>query len=301
METNFAALSEELAGTVERAAGFLVAVHARPRITTSGIHWRDGFIVTADHGIQREEDIRVTLPNGDTVAAQLKGRDPGTDIAVLEVQTKIERTPETIAQARPGELILVTGRHAENGPSASMGIVSLTGGPWRTWRGGRMDSLIRLDIGLYPGLSGGAVLNAKGQALGLATSGLTRYGAVTVTCATIDRVLGELVEHGQIRRGYLGVGLQPIQLPDHLKKQLGVQQHTALLLLSVEPGGPAHQTGLTIGDILLRVNQTDVTDVEDLQNALTADSIGQSHQVTFARGGEAQVISVTAGERPRRS
>ena len=174
MENPLIALSIELAATAERAGRSVVAVNARWRNASSGVIWRNGVIVTADHTIRREEEIRVTLPDGRSAVAELAGRDPGTDLAVLKVEladAPIARPSDSI---QPGNLALAIGRSEQAGISAAMGVVSNVSGPWHTWRGGKLDRFIRLDIGLYPGVSGAAVVDVEGKLIGIATAGLSR-------------------------------------------------------------------------------------------------------------------------------
>src|ERR1700686_3355206 len=255
MENPLIALSIELAAAAERAGRSVVAVNARWRNASSGVIWRDGVIVTADHTIRREEEIRITLPDGRTAAAELAGRDPGTDLAVLKVEladAPIARppAPDTV---RTGNLLLAIGRSEQTGVSAAMGVVSNVSGPWHTWRGGKLDRFLRLDIGLYPGVSGAAVVDAGGKLIGIDTAGLSRTSLLAIPAATIDRVTDELLRQGHIAHGYLGVGLQPIAVPEHLRTKLKLSsgskgEAAALIVLSVEPEGPAGQAGVVVGD-----------------------------------------------------
>jgi S1-C subfamily serine protease len=291
MENPLLALSNELAALAARAGQGVVAVHGRPRIPSSGILWRSNVVVTAEHALRREEELRVTLPDGSIIAAELAGRDPGTDLAVLRVKAE---TPEWNFSTTPqcGNLILAIGRSAEMGMTAAMGVVSSVSGAWHTWRGGKVDQFLRLDVGLYPGSVGGAVVDAEGRLLGLATSGLSRTSIIAVPAATIARVVDELLEKGHVARGYLGVGLQPIALP--------APQQGGLIVLSVESDGPAGRAGLVLGDILTSVGGKPVASVEDLQEALGAGSAGKTVSVSLIRGGDPVQVDLTIGERPRR-
>ena len=295
METTLKILSVGLADVVERSARLAVAVDARPRMGSSGILWQPGVVVTADHAIRREEDIPVLLPDGTRTAAKLAGRDPGIDLAVLRLEsagtTEFERAP----QLRAGELVLAVGRH-EPGVLATMGIVSTAGGVWKTWRGGELDSLLRLDIAAYPRSSGSVVVDSEGRVAGMLTSGLTRTAPVAIPSATIDRVIAELLKHGRIARGYLGVGLQPVPLPPPIARTLGRQQASALIVLSVEPDGPADQAGLVLGDVLVELGGRAVLDTDDVQVALQG-SIGRELKALVIRGGERLELVVKAGER----
>ena len=301
MDNALAALSNELVSAVEQAGHSVVVVNARPRSASSGVHWRQGVIVTAEHTIKHEDDITVVLPDGSVVPATLVGRDPGTDIAVL----KVDNLTNPVAtfgdgDVKPGVLAMVVGRSADSGVNATMGVISAVSGPWRTWRGGRMDKYIRLDMTLYPGSSGGAVVDTQGQALGIATSGLSRLAGLSVPLSTVNRVVDELLTKGHISRGYLGVGLQPIALPDALAAQLKLTAPAGVIVLSVEPKGPAGGAGVLIGDILVALNGKPVGDTDDVQSVLEPDFVGKPVKASLVRGGVLTDVSITIGERPKR-
>jgi len=292
MANELAALSQELAAAVERFANRVVAVHARPHFSSSGAFWRPGIIVTAEHAIRREEDIRVTLPDGTDSTATLAGSDAGTDIAVLRVETAGPDAALVKGDAAPGNLALTVGRSEDSGVNATWGIVSAVSGPWRTWRGGKLDRYIRLDLTLYPGSTGALVVNVAGEALGIATPALSRIAGLAIPAATIDRVVEEILTRGKVARGYLGVGLQPVELPDHQK---------GLIVLSLAPDGPAAKAGVLIGDVLVAVGGSAVADTDDIQTALEPHGVGGSAEATVVRGGAPLNIAITIGERPRRS
>ncbi len=293
MENPLAALSDALAAAVERAGRSVVTVNGR-----SGIHWQAGVVVTADHVLRGEDSLSVALPDGRTVSAKLAGRDPATDLAVVRAETNglpvAERGDATL---RPGNLVLAVGRSAETGATAALGAISALAGSWRTWRGGLIDSFVRLDMGAYPGLSGSAIVTAGGVVAGLATAGLSRSSVIAIPAATVDRIGNELLATGKVRRGYLGVGLQPVALPSHLREKLRISAKTALMLVNVEPGGPAERAGLLIGDVLVRISGHDITDVDDVQAALGAESIGAKLPATVVRGGELAEVTIEARER----
>ncbi len=291
MSTELAAFSSELAAVVEKAAPSVVAVHARPRFPSSGVFWRPGVIVTAEHTIRHDEEIKVTLPNGSNATATLAGRDPGTDLAVLKADFPAPVLEVAKDSAVPGQIALTVGRSPDSGPNATMGIVSAVSGEWRTWRGGRLDQYIRLDLTLYPGSSGGAVVNIDGEILGIATSALSRIAGLAIPAATINRVLDQILTHGSVARGYLGVGLQPVELPDHQR---------GLIVLSLAPDGPAASAGVLLGDILVTLAGSPVADTDDIQTVLEGHPVGQSVEAGIIRGGVSRTIQVTVGERPRR-
>jgi S1-C subfamily serine protease len=292
MANELFALSNEIAAAVELAGRNVVAVHARPRFSSSGVFWRPGAIVTAEHTVRREEEITVTLPDGTTVPAALAGTDPGTDLAVLKIDVTTHAPGRTTTAPAPGTLALTIGRSEDSGVNATLGIISARSGEWRTWRGGRLDHYIRLDLTLYPGSDGGAVVNTNGETIGVATSALSRIAGLAIPAVTVDRVVDEIMARGRVTRGYLGVGLQPVELPDHQK---------GLIVLSVEPAGPAAGAGILIGDILVKLGGKPVQDTDDIQLVLERHAVGGKVEVEVLRGGESRRIDVVVGERPRRS
>jgi S1-C subfamily serine protease len=297
MENSLAALSEALAGTVERAARSVAAVNGRRRFPSSGIVWEPGVIVTSEHGLRDEDDHTVTLAAGGPRPATLAGRDPATDLAVLKADTGSVEAMERGGVGRPGNLVVAVGRNSEVGPIAAVGAIAAAGGPWRTWRGGLIDSLVRLDIGAYPGMSGAAVLDAGGRLLGLATSGLSRSSVIAIPAATVERVVRDLLATGRVRRGYLGVGLQPVAVPDSIRAKTGIENTAALIVVSVEPGSPAERAGVLIGDLLVTLAGRRVTDVDDVQAALGAESVGQTLEAALIRGGAAASARIEIRER----
>ena len=260
------ALSNDLAAAVEGAGQSVVAVHARPRTPSSGVHWRQGVIVTADHTVKRDEDISVGLPDGRMIPAVLAGRDASTDLAVLKLQ-EAEFPVAEIGDAvalRVGHVVLAVARPGERGVSASWGVISALGGPWRSWHGGQIDQFIRPDVSLYPGFSGGPLVDAHGRIMGINTSG-PRSMVLTIPSATVNRVVGQLLEKGRIVRGYLGLGMQPVRLPEPLKQTLNLPGTSGVIIVAVEPDSPAERAGLLIGDVLVALDGVPVSDTADVQ------------------------------------
>jgi len=292
MANELAALSGELAEVVGRVGRSVVAIDARPRFGSSGVFWRPGVIVTAEHTIRREEEIAVTLPDGVRVEATVAGSDPGTDLAVLKVDAAGDAAAIAAAVPAPGNLALSIGRSPDSGVNATMGIVSAVSGEWRTWRGGRLDHYIRLDLTVYPSSSGGLVVDTRGEAIGIATSALSRIAGLAIPATTVNRVVDEILARGSVARGYLGVGLQPVELPDH---------HKGLIVLSLEAEGPAAKAGVLIGDVVVSLGGTAVDDTDDIQTVLEKHAAGQTIQAGLVRGGVALSIGIAIGERPRRS
>lgn len=289
MQNSLTNLSDELAGVVERAGASVVAVYGGGRMPSSGVHWSPGLIVTAEHSLRRDEEIRVGLADGRTIAVELAGRDPGTDLAVLRVEAGSLPTLGSARQNEPktGNIVLAVGRHRDIGVCAAMGIVSVVGPGYQTWRGGKLDSFLRLDLELYPGCSGALVVDSTGQAIGVASSVHSRIAPVAVPAATVDRVASELSKRGYVARGYLGVGMQPVALPDG----------AGLIVVSVEKDSPAAKAGFVIGDILLALNGNALRDTRDVQTFLAGDNIGKSVAASILRGGERREIPLTVGER----
>ncbi|MBZ5563142.1 MAG: S1C family serine protease [Acidobacteriia bacterium] len=300
MQSSLASLSNDLATLVEKFQSDVVAVHARPHFPSSGVHWRPGIIVTADHSIRREEDIQVTLPSGKTVDAALAGRDVGTDIAILKVEGLGSPTAQVgeTEVAKTGELALVLGRSPDSGPNASLGIISALSGPWRTWRGGRLDNYIRLDATLFPNSSGGAVVDCRGRLLGIATSGLSRIAGLAIPASSVNRVMDALLEKGRVPRAYLGVGVQPVLIPDAFRTKLSVTNKRGVMVVSIEPGGPADQAGILLGDIFTSLGTANLEQIEDLQSSLDSGAIGKPIKAKFIRAGDLREVAITIGERP---
>jgi S1-C subfamily serine protease len=293
MENPLVALSNELAATVEKAGRSVVTVHGRPRIPSSGVIWKAGVIVTAEHTLRRDDDLRITLGDGRNANAQIAGRDPGTDIAVLRADTGDQPAASVKAtdDLKAGNLTLAIGRSHETGVNAALGVISSLSGPWHTWRGGKLDQFVRLDVGLYPGASGGATVTVKGDLIGIATGGLSRTSTLAIPVQTIGRVVDALLEKGHIARGYLGVGLQPVAIPP---------DKSGLIVLSVEPEAPAGKAGVVIGDVFISLNEKSVTDTDDVQAVLGPEFVGKVVKATVLRGGTLTDFNITIGERPRR-
>lgn len=292
-------LSQALATTVESAGAGVVRVEARPRFPASGIVWSaDGVIVTAHHVVEEEDAERITigLADGRSVAAKLVGRDPTTDIAVLRAQASglPVRAWADMNAIKVGHLVLALGRPGKT-VMTTLGVVSAFGEAWRTSAGGKIDRYLQTDVVMYPGFSGGPLVDASGQFVGLNTSALLRGVSMTIPGTTLKSVVETLLSKGHISRGYLGVGAQPARLPEALAKQLN--QETGLLIVSVEPGGPADKAGMMLGDVIVGVASDPVRHLDDLLAALSGDRVGASVTVRIVRGGQAQEIKATIGER----
>ena len=299
MSTELIDLSNALARETDRAAASIVAVHTEARGSSSGVVWHSGIIVTAEHALRRDEEIHVTLPDGRIVAATLAGRDSSTDIAVLKCAEAVSPLGETsdASAIKPGSLVLVVGRTRASGPVAALGTVSLVAHERRTWLGAALTPYVRLDVGLQPTAVGGAVIDAYGRAVGIATPRFARFGAIAVPASTVNRVVDALLKTGHIPHGYLGVGLHPIRLPEGLRQALQRNEKTAAMVVEVEPDGPAHKAGIMIGDLLTSFGAHPITRVEDVHALLAAEAIGKPVMVKLVRGGAAQEATIMVGER----
>src|ERR1700722_19053940 len=300
MSTELIELSNALAQVTDRAAGSVVAIHTEARGSSSGVVWRPGVIVTSEHALRRDEDIKATLPDGRVVSAILAGRDPSTDVAVLKCAEAVSAVP-TFADAtnlKPGSLALVVGRTRASGPVAALGVVSLVTQNRLTWTGAALTPYIRLDVGLQPTAVGGVVVNAEQGIVGIATPRFARFGAIAVPASAINGIADTLLNKGRIPHGYLGVGLQVLPLPDTLCKTLQRNEKTAAIVLEVRPGGPADKAGIVIGDILVSLGGYPVTRLEDVQSVLAGDTIGKSLPLKFVRGGSLQEGNIMIVERP---
>lgn len=299
MSTELIDLSNALARETDRAAASVVAVHTEARGSSSGVVWRDGIIVTAEHALRRDEEIHVTLPDGRVVPAALVGRDASTDLAVLRCPEAAASVAELsdVSTIKLGSLVLVVGRTRASGPVAALGTVSLVASERRTWLGAGLSPYVRLDVGLQPTAVGGAVIDAHGRAIGVATPRFARFGAIAVPASTVNRVVDALLKGGHIPQGYLGVGLHPIRLPEALRQSLQRNGKTAVMVVEVEPDGPAHKAGILIGDLLVAFGPRAIARVEDVHAQLTQDAIGKTISVKLVRGGVAQETSLVVGER----
>jgi S1-C subfamily serine protease len=302
--TSLAILSDQLADAAAMAGDSIVAVHARPRLPSTGIHWQDGVLVTTDGTIRRESDITITLADGRTLPATLSGRDRRTDLAVLKIAAGSLPTARLgdPASLRPGHLVLGLARLGEGGPRVSFGAVSAVGGRWRCWKGGELDRLLQSNLALYPGFGGGPLVDATGQIHGINSGGLSRAFATTIPVETVNRVVRQLLERGYVARGWLGAAMQPVRFNPAAQRRLGLDIDSGLVILSVEADGPAASSGLLVGDVIVKLGGKPIENVEDLVDALGAsDVVGHTLNLDLVRGGERIKADVLIGERPRRS
>ena len=287
--TDLKELSTAIVGLVAGTAPSLVSVSSG-RSRSSGFVWRPGLIVTADEALSEDVELSVKLWNGNAVAAQLVGRDPSTDIALLRLdRSDLQPISRTASAVDVGALVIAVG--AEDGqPTTAFGVVSRITGPWRSLRGGEIDARIELGLRLRDSAEGGVVLDAAGQSIGMAVFG-PRRRVLVIPSSTIERVAAKLETHGYIPRGYLGLGLQPVAVDG--------DGGSGAMVMSVEPKGPGAVAGIHQGDILVSWNSEPIQHMRSWLQALGPDSVGQKITFGVRRAGKTQHVAVTITERPR--
>ncbi len=291
-------LSNQMADAVERIEPALVLVNGRPQQPASGIVYAQDLVLTADHVLEREEDLSIQTHDKRTLSAKLVGRDPATDLAVLRVaDLGLEAAIASDEAARVGQLVMAVGRTSNEGPMASAGVVSTIGGPLRTGRGAgaTLERYIRTDATPYPGFSGGPLIDMQGKVLGVLTTGLVNGVALAIPMHIAKNIADTLVKQGHIKRGYLGISSQLVELP--VAQRAGRPQEHGLLILKVDDNSPAQRGGIMIGDILVTLDGHAINDSEDLQILLVGDRVGKTVPVEVIRGNAIQTLSVTIGQR----
>jgi S1-C subfamily serine protease len=296
MET-LKALSNDMATLVEQLSASVVRVEGRKRLPATGVVMAaDGVIVTSNHVVTRDEGVRVGLADGTIVEAELVGRDPSTDLAVLKAEASDLVVPvwTDTTEAKVGELVLALGRPGRS-VQATLGVMSALGGAWQIHGGGKLDRYVQTDVTMYPGFSGGALVGADGAVYGLNTSALMRGTSLAIPTETVKRVGADLMEHGHIKRGYIGVTAQTVRLQASVAEQVG--QETGLLVSVVEAGAPAEAGGVYQGDIIVKLDDTPLTTMDSLLMALSSGMVGKAVALTVIRGGDTVTLDVTVGER----
>jgi S1-C subfamily serine protease len=286
-------LSDTFSSIVENTGKSVVRVEGSRRRPTSGIVWSEKYVVTVAHGV--EGDRAVVSADGNDLEARVVGRDDSTDVALLEVSEGFPSARLDDGGAlKVGQVVLLLARPGET-VRATSGIVSALGKkPWRAGRGGgEIDRYLEADAPHQPGFSGGPLVALDGGVLGMTTTGLVRGTSLTVPTSTLKRVVGQLSAHGKVRKSYLGLSMQPVQLPDPVRE--ATKEEIGLLVIAVEDGGPAAQAGVQYGDTLLHLGDDSVRTLHDLYAFLRQDRSGQPVPVKLYRNGQVQTLQVTLG------
>jgi len=290
-------LSESLAGIVEKNGNGIVRVEARNGPPASGVVFSaDGVIVTTSHAVECEDGIEVGLPDGSTVSATLTGHDQATDLAVLKVNASGLSALEwgELDRLKVGHLVVALARPGRT-TRAALGIVGALGPEWRAPTGGKLDRYLQADVQMHPGYSGGALVDLNGKVLGLQSAGLMRRHSVAIPGSNVRRVVKSILEHGTVKRGFLGVGVYPVPLPEPLAKQVN-QSHGALVL-SVQPGSAADKAGLVQGDVLISLDGNAVGHPGELAALLDEEKVGREITAKVGRAGQLQELKITVGSR----
>jgi S1-C subfamily serine protease len=287
--------STQLADAVEQVSPTLVQVNGRQRQSASGVVFAQNLVLTADHVLEREDDLTIETHDGRKLPAQFAGRDPSTDLAVLRVpDLNLAPAAQSSAPARVGQIILAVGRPGGS-TMASIGIVSAVGGPVRSRRGTMLERYIQTDATPYPGFSGGPLIDAQGAVIAITTTGLASGVALGIPADIAWRVAETLTNQGHVKRGFLGFSSQPVPIPP--SQRAGREQERGLLVVMIEENSPAQRGGLLIGDILVAFDGQTITDTDDLQALLVGERVGKASQVQVIRGGALQTLQVTVGQR----
>jgi len=288
--------STELAELAATCAAGAVAIRLRGGRAISGILWRTGYVVTAAEALGEESSVRVQTDEREH-DAKVVGQDPSTDVALLASE-ELTQTPLAAGDAaalRPGQLILALGRSPEHGLIVNFGGVVVAGGPWQSQLGGRVDRFVRLGMSLTRAAEGGAVLDLEGRLVGMAVRG-PRGTVLAIPLPTIERVTAQLLAKGRISRGYLGMALQPVQLPEDLQKMANT--NIGLLVSKVDSQGGAALAGVSLGDVVVSWNGEALRDYRQLQGLLGPESVGSTATLAILRGGKLLDVRLTVGERP---
>jgi S1-C subfamily serine protease len=290
-------LSSQLSSAVERASQYIVAIRARRRIPSSGIIWRDGLIVSASHTVRRNGGVPVSLSNGDSIEATVVARDPETDLVVLRADGLPAPAPRAESnESSIGSFVLAVGRPGR-ATTASFGIVSATINGWRSQQGRRIDGVLRLDLSVYDGFSGGPLVSASGAVIGLNNSALAGGAAAALPASVIDSVVDDLLSRGHVSRPYLGVAVHPVTLSSSTVSRLELDRADGLIVLSVADDAPAERGGILVGDVLLDIDGAPLAKPTDLFDALLATKSGESTSIRLARGSDMKTLNVTPIDR----
>ena len=287
--------SGALAERAAAARGALAAIRLSETRHLSATLWQPDVALASEQSLPRRDEFELVVAGGAVLKARLAGRDPGTNVAALRLERAVDVQPLTNAEATAGALALAFGADGAGGVRARLGLVNIAGPEWASSAGGRIDRYIVLDLALARAEEGGPVLDAAGARLGISTFG-PRGRVLVIPAATIERVLPALLKDGRIARGWLGVALQPVAVPDALHEQAG--QPSGVMVMSIVEGGPAAKAGLVAGDIVLTVDGTPTRSLRRIATQLAAEGIGRKAELRVIRGGMVLSLEATIEARP---
>ncbi len=293
--------NQSLADAVDNLARSVISAGSYRRGNAAATMWRPGLAVTSAAAIDRTNTLRLTLPNGESVEGEVHGADRATDMAIIALPDAASSADLIVPArseipARVGDFVFAVGRDPSGMVQASFGHIGAVGGAWRAWSGAAFESLVRLDGGLYPGFQGAPVADAQGRILGIASGSFSRHHGIVLTCATVDRLVTVLLEHGRVPRAHLGVAVHPVELPAAGKQAAVTTATSALLVTHIAPDGPAAKAGIMVGDLMVNGNDLNLTDVQALHAMLAAGTPGQSVPFRLLRGGAVVDLAVELGE-----
>jgi S1-C subfamily serine protease len=290
-----AQFSNALASRAELAKNAVVAIRLAHGRHMTGMVWRSDIVVASEQSLPRNDDFELVAAGGSVLTASIAGRDPSTNIAILRLAEQIASPSIAAGEARTGAIALAIGAEGTGGVSARLGIINLAGAEWHSSRGGLIDRRIVLDISLARREEGGPVFDAAGACLGMSTFG-PRGQVIVIPAATIERVVPQLLKDGRIARGWLGVALQAVAVPDALRET--ADQSSGLMVMSVVEDGPAAQAGIVAGDIILSVDGISAHRFRKMARHFGSDSIGRKADLRLIRSGKVITVQTTIAERP---
>ena len=289
--------STAVAARVAAARPLVAGIRVRGHSLRSGTLWRKDVVVASEQALPRTEEAEIVLGDGKTFPARLAGRDPGTNVAVLRLDGSAQPAWSQATEPQPGAVVLALASDGAGGSAVRLGVVHMVGPAWHSRAGGRIDRRIGLDLWMGRGEEGGPVIDAAGGLLGISTLG-PRRRVLVIPTATVERVLEPLLSRGRIARGWLGLAVQPVQVPEELRQEAGQAQ--ALMILGVSKDGPAAQAGVLMGDILVALDGAPVAGMSQLAGLLGPDAVGKQIELRLIRAGRVQSLNATVGERPPR-
>ena len=287
--------SDALAARVESTKPTAVAIRLAHERFITGIVWQSDVLVASEQSLPRREEFEVVMSGGTVTTAKVAGRDSSTNIAVLRAQAPLASSSITTNEARAGAIVIAIGADGTGGASARLGIVNVVGPEWHSSRGGLIDRRIALDVRLARSEEGGPIFDAAGDCIGMSTFG-PRGQVLVIPGATIDRIVPTLLKDGRVARGWLGVALQAVAVPDALRET--VDQSSGLMVMSVVENGPAAQAGIVAGDIILSVDGTSTRQFRKIARHFGSENIGRKAELRVIRSGAVITVKTTIAERP---